>query len=114
MSLEFIPAARPLIGAEERAAVDAVLAGGIVVQGPQVAAFEKEFSARVVGGAHCVAVNSGTSAQHLAALAAGRVLETERARIRIPAKELRALHPSARVEAAERLLEARGVGAQAC
>mgnify|MGYP002747403592 FL=1 len=52
-------------------------------------------------------------AQVLAALAAGRVLETERARIRIPAKELRALHPSARVEAAERLLEARGVGAQA-
>ena len=71
MSLEFIPAARPLIGAEERAAVDAVLAGGMVVQGPQVAAFEEEFSARVVGGAHCVAVNSGTSAQHLAALAAG-------------------------------------------
>ena len=68
----FIPAARPLIGAEERAAVDAVLAGGMVVQGPQVAAFEEEFSARVVGGAHCVAVNSGTSAQHLAALAAGR------------------------------------------
>ena len=52
-------------------------------------------------------------AQALAALAAGRVLETERARIRIPAKELRALHPSARVEAAEKLLEARGVGAQA-
>mgnify|MGYP001643983830 FL=1 len=52
-------------------------------------------------------------AQALAALAAGRVLETERARIRIPAKELRALHPSARVEAAERLLEARGVGSQA-
>ena len=41
MSLEFIPAARPLIGAEERAAVDAVLAGGMVVQGPQVAAFEE-------------------------------------------------------------------------
>ena len=71
MSREFIPAARPLIGAEERAAVDAVLAGGMVVQGPQVAAFEEEFSAQVVGGAHCVAVNSGTSAQHLAALAAG-------------------------------------------
>ena len=44
MSLEFIPAARPLIGAEERAAVDAVLAGGMVVQGPQVAAFEEEFA----------------------------------------------------------------------
>ena len=77
MSLEFIPAARPLIGAEERAAVDAVLAGGMVVQGPQVAAFEEEFSARVVGGAHCVAVNSGTSAQHLAALAAGAGADRE-------------------------------------
>ena len=77
MSLEFIPAARPLIGAEERAAVDAVLAGGMVVQGPQVAAFEEEFSAQVVGGAHCVAVNSGTSAQHLAALAAGAGADRE-------------------------------------
>ena len=77
MSLEFIPAARPLIGAEERAAVDAVLAGGMVVQGPQVAAFEEEFSARVVGGAHCVAVNSGTSAQHLAALATGAGADRE-------------------------------------
>ena len=77
MYLEFIPAARPLIGAEERAAVDAVLAGGMVVQGPQVAAFEEEFSARVVGGAHCVAVNSGTSAQHLAALASGAGADRE-------------------------------------
>ena len=77
MSLEFIPAARPLIGAEERAAADAVLAGGMVVQGPQVAAFEEEFSARVVGGAHCVAVNSGTSAQHLAALASGAGADRE-------------------------------------
>ena len=77
MSLEFIPAARPLIGTEERAAVDAVLAGGMVVQGPQVAAFEEEFSARVVGGAHCVAVNSGTSAQHLAALASGAGADRE-------------------------------------
>ena len=77
MSLEFIPAARPLIGAEERAAVDAVLAGGMVVQGPQEAAFEEEFSARVVGGAHCVAVNSGTSAQHLAALASGAGADRE-------------------------------------
>lgn len=77
MSLEFILAARPLIGAEERAAVDAVLAGGMVVQGPQVAAFEEEFSARVVGGAHCVAVNSGTSAQHLAALASGAGADRE-------------------------------------
>ncbi|MDO4899355.1 DegT/DnrJ/EryC1/StrS aminotransferase family protein [Actinomyces sp.] len=69
MSREFIPAAKPIIGDEERAAVDAVMASGMVVQGPQVAAFEEEFSAQVVAGAHAVAVNSGTSAQHLATLA---------------------------------------------
>ena len=71
MSREFIPAAKPIIGAQERAAVDAVLASGMVVQGPQVAAFEEEFSQQVVDGAHAVAVNSGTSAQHLATLACG-------------------------------------------
>ena len=65
-----IPAARPLIGDEERAAVDAVLGSGMVAQGPQVAEFEEEFSA-LVGGRHCVAVNSGTSALHLALLAVG-------------------------------------------
>ncbi|AMD86555.1 DegT/DnrJ/EryC1/StrS aminotransferase family protein [Actinomyces radicidentis] len=69
MSREFIPAAKPIIGDEERAAVDAVLASGMVVQGPQVKAFEEEFGAQVAAGAHAVAVNSGTSAQHLATLA---------------------------------------------
>lgn len=67
--LALVPAARPLIGREERDAVDAVLASGMVVQGPEVAAFEREFSEQVVAGARSVAVNSGTSALHLAALA---------------------------------------------
>jgi perosamine synthetase len=65
-----IPAARPLIGDDERAAVDAVLQSGMIAQGPQVAAFEEEFS-EVVAGRECIAVNSGTSALHLALLAMG-------------------------------------------
>ncbi|GAB3667930.1 DegT/DnrJ/EryC1/StrS family aminotransferase [Actinocorallia lasiicapitis] len=40
------------------------------MQGPEVAAFEAEFSA-LVAGRHCVAVNSGTSALHLSLLALG-------------------------------------------
>jgi perosamine synthetase len=66
-----IPAASPEIGAEERAAVDAVLVTGGLAQGPEVAAFEEEFSKLAVADSLCIAVNSGTSAQHLAMLAAG-------------------------------------------
>lgn len=62
--------ATPLIGDEERAAVDRVLQSGSLSQGPEVAAFEAEFST-IVGDRRCVAVNSGTSALHLALLAAG-------------------------------------------
>ena len=69
--LEFIPAARPLIGDEERAAVDAVLQSGMLAQGPEVAAFEREFSDALVAGRPTAAVNSGTSGLHLGLLAAG-------------------------------------------
>jgi perosamine synthetase len=65
-----IPAARPLIGEQERAAVDRVMTSGMVAQGPEVAAFENEFS-KLVDGRHCIAVNSGTSALHLGMIAAG-------------------------------------------
>jgi perosamine synthetase len=66
-----VPAAKVLIGDEERAAVDRVLRSGMIAQGPEVAAFEREFADEVVGGRTCVAVNSGTSGQHLGLLAAG-------------------------------------------
>jgi len=68
---EFIPPAKPIIGDEERAAVDRVLRSGMVAQGPEVAAFEAEFSAHFVDGRPSVAVNSGTSGLHLGLLAAG-------------------------------------------
>ncbi|WP_324650804.1 DegT/DnrJ/EryC1/StrS family aminotransferase [Georgenia sp. H159] len=71
MNQSLIPAARPLIGEEERAAVDAVLRSGMVAQGPQVAAFEEEFGAALVAGRRCQAVSSGTAGLHVGLLAAG-------------------------------------------
>jgi len=71
MSYDFIPAAKPIIGNDERAAVDAVLATGMLAQGQQVAEFEKEFSEVLLDGRSSVAVNSGTSGLHLGLLAAG-------------------------------------------
>ena len=47
-----------------------VLDSGMIAQGPEVAAFETEFST-LVSEHHCIAVNSGTSALHLALLASG-------------------------------------------
>lgn len=67
----FIPAAKPIIGDEEREAVDRVLRSGMIAQGPEVAAFEQEFGAHFAQGRATVAVNSGTSGQHLGLLAAG-------------------------------------------
>ncbi len=68
---EPIPAAKPIIGEAERAAVDRVLRSGMLAQGPEVATFEQEFSDALLGGRTCVAVNSGTSGLHLGLLAAG-------------------------------------------
>ena len=68
---EFISPAKPLIGDEERAAVDRVLRSGMLAQGPEVAAFEKEFSDHFGLGRACVAVNSGTSGLHLGLLSSG-------------------------------------------
>ncbi|GGS21107.1 MULTISPECIES: DegT/DnrJ/EryC1/StrS family aminotransferase [Actinokineospora] len=71
MSKDFIPAAKPIIGDEERAAVDAVLRSGMLAQGAEVAAFEQEFSQVLLDGRAAVAVNSGTAGLHLGLLAAG-------------------------------------------
>ncbi len=65
-----VPATGLQLGEPERAAVERVLASGMLAQGPEVAAFESEFSAHV-DGRPCVAVNSGTSALLLALLALG-------------------------------------------
>lgn len=68
---DFIPPAKPLIGDEERAAVDRVLRSGMLAQGPEVKAFEEEFSAHFGLDRACVAVNSGTSGLHLGLLSSG-------------------------------------------
>jgi dTDP-4-amino-4,6-dideoxygalactose transaminase len=68
--IEPIAPAKPVIGEEEIEAAVRVLRSGMVVQGPEVAAFEEEFSG-LVAGRHCVAVNSGTSALQLSLLALG-------------------------------------------
>jgi perosamine synthetase len=70
MTLPFIPPARPVTGEDEIEAVVRVMRTGQVAAGPEVEAFEQEFS-QLVDGLHCVAVNSGTSALHLSVLALG-------------------------------------------
>ena len=70
MSKEFIPVARPNLGAQEVAAAQRAILSGWVTQGPEVAALEREF-AEYVGAAHACAVSSGTTALHLALLGVG-------------------------------------------
>lgn len=65
-----ISLAQPQVNWRERKAVMRVLKSGNLAQGPEVKLFEAEFS-KIVGDRECVAVNSGTSALHLALLALG-------------------------------------------
>ena len=65
-----IPIARPLLGEREADAARRAILSGWVTQGPEVAAFEREFAA-AVGAPYAVAVSSCTTALHLALVAAG-------------------------------------------
>ncbi len=65
-----IPVAKPWTDAREVEAVERVIRSGWVTQGPEVAAFEKEF-ASFVGAPFACAVSSCTTALHLALLAVG-------------------------------------------
>ena len=65
-----IPVARPWMDEQEAAAARRVILSGWVTQGPEVAAFEREF-ADVVDAPHACAVSSCTTALHVALVALG-------------------------------------------
>ncbi len=65
-----IPIAKPLIGEEEKSAVQEVLSSGVIAQGPKVSEFESAFS-KYCGTGFGVAASNGTTALHLALLACG-------------------------------------------
>lgn len=69
-ALNSIPVAKPDLDEREVEAVRRVILSGWVTQGPEVAAFEREF-AELVGAPHACAVSNCTTALHLALRAIG-------------------------------------------
>src|SRR4029078_422565 len=69
-TIQSIPVAKPILDEREVEAVRRVILSGWVTQGPEVAAFEREF-AQMVGAPHACAVSNCTTALHLALLAVG-------------------------------------------
>ncbi len=65
-----IPVTRPWMDEREAEAARRPISSGWVTQGPEVAAFEREFAA-FTGAAHACAVSNCTAALHLALLAVG-------------------------------------------
>jgi perosamine synthetase len=65
-----IPIAKPFLDEREADAARRAILSGWITQGPEVAAFEREF-AECVGAPHACAVSNCTTALHLALLAAG-------------------------------------------
>jgi len=65
-----IPITKPLMDEREAEAARRVILSGWITQGPEVAAFEREFAC-LVGAPYACAVSSCTNALHLALLAVG-------------------------------------------
>jgi len=65
-----IPISKPLLAAEERAALLDVFDSGMLVQGRRVQQFEEAFAA-YCGARHAIATSSGTTALQVALMAHG-------------------------------------------
>jgi perosamine synthetase len=76
VSAHLIPITRPVTGEAEVEAARRPLLSGWLTQGPEVAAFEREF-AEYVGAPHACAVGNCTQALHLALIAIGTGLGDE-------------------------------------